>query len=59
MNEMARKIQLVINTLDMSGIPVTAGNVAYLAGIYQTLAEVRDELRERGAEEDAGEADPE
>ena len=42
----ADKTQAVINTLEALQITSTYDNVNKLLGIYQTLAEVRDKLRE-------------
>ena len=60
MNELAIKIQAVINTLEELKMPTTYENVNYMGGIYKALVEVRDALQ-RGpeVEEDAGKADPE
>ena len=60
MNELATKIQVVINTLEVMNIPSTFDNVNHLMGIYQYLADVRDQLA--GMEEvpeDAGKTDSE
>ena len=52
----ADRIQAVINTLDTLMIPATYDNVNRVLGIYNTLAEVRDDLRKE-AESHAGEPD--
>lgn len=52
----ADRIQAVINTLDTLMIPATYDNVNRVLGIYNTLAEVRDDLRKE-AEDHAGEPD--
>lgn len=52
----AEKIQAVINTLEQLEIRGTYDNTNRLLGVYQTLAEVRGELKEKEAGEDAGEA---
>ena len=41
----AEKIQAVLNTLELLSIPPTFDNVNRMTGIYQTLAEVRDDLK--------------
>ena len=51
----ADKIQAVINTLDTLMIPATYDNVNRVLGMYNTLAEVRDNLRKE--EDHAGEPD--
>ena len=51
----ADRIQAVINTLDTLMIPATYDNVNRVLGIYNTLVEVRDDLRKE--ENHAGEPD--
>ena len=55
----AEKIQVVINTLKGLEMKPTYENCNYLAGMYKLLVEVRDEIHEKEAAEDAGEADAE
>jgi len=50
MNELATKIQAVINTLEILNMPSTYDNVNHMMGIYNTLVEVRDELKEEKKE---------
>lgn len=52
------KIQAVINTLETMEIRSTYDNMNKLLGVYQTLAQVRDELAAE-EEKDGGEADAE
>ena len=52
------KIQAVINTLESMEIRSTYDNMNRLLGVYQTLAQVRDELAAE-EEKDGGEADAE
>lgn len=61
MNELtsAEKIQVVMNTLETLDIKPTYDNTNKLLGIYRTLAEVRDEIHNEEAADDAGEADAE
>jgi hypothetical protein len=44
MKELAERIQIVINTLEMLNIPATFHNVNRLTGVYNTLIKVRDKL---------------
>ena len=44
MKELANKIQVVMNTLQLLDIPASYDNVSRLTGIYQMLVGVRDEL---------------
>ena len=44
MKEQAKKIQIVINTLETLNIPATFYNVNRLTGVYNTLIKVRDKL---------------
>ena len=44
MNDLAAKIQRVINTIETINIQATFDNMNKLLGSLQTLAEVRDEL---------------
>lgn len=41
----AEKIQLVMNTIELITIPATFDNVNRITGIYNTLAEVRNDLQ--------------
>lgn len=52
----ADRIQAVINTLETIMIPATYDNANRVLGIYNTLAEVRESLRE-GGKAHAGEPD--
>ena len=52
------KIQAVINTLESMEIRSTYDNMNRMLGVYQTLAQVRDELAAE-EEKDGGEADAE
>lgn len=54
--ENADKIQAVINTLETIMIPATYDNANRVLGMFNTLAEVRDNLRKE-AEDHAGEPD--
>lgn len=54
----AEKLQAVINTLSLLNMPPTFDNVNHMTGIYQTLAQIRDELMEAEVEAD-GNADTE
>jgi hypothetical protein len=40
----AEKIQIVMNTIETLTVPASYENANRLTGIYQTLAEVRDDL---------------
>ena len=55
----SEKIQMVINTLEILDMKPTYDNTNRMFGIYQTLFAVRDDLKTKEAEEDAGEADAE
>lgn len=55
----SEKIQMVINTLEILEMKPTYDNTNRMFGIYQTLFAVRDDLKMKEAEEDAGEADAE
>ena len=46
MDELRTKIQAVINTLEILEMPTTYNNVNRMLGIYNTLVEVRDSLKE-------------
>lgn len=48
----AEKIQAVINTLETLAIAPTVTNTGKMYGIYQVLAEVRDELAEAPEEDE-------
>lgn len=50
----AEKIQAVINTLELLMVPASFDNVNKLMGIYRTLTEVRDDLRNPGKPEEEG-----
>ena len=50
----AEKIQAVINTLELMTVPATYDNVNKMLGIYRTLMEVRDDLRNPGKPEEEG-----
>lgn len=52
MNEMANKIQAVINTLQGLDIKSTFDNTSKLFGCYQVLAEVRDALNSMKEDQD-------
>ena len=52
------KIQAVINTLESMEIRITYDNMNRMLGVYQTLAQVRDELAAE-EEKNGGEADAE
>lgn len=54
MKEIANKIQAVLNTLEQLNIPATYDNARKLAGCYQVLIDVRNELN---GQEDRGEQD--
>lgn len=55
MNEMADKIQMVMNTIEQMNITATYDNMNRLLGCLQALAGVRDNLRTLG-KDDANEA---
>lgn len=55
MDELSTKIQAVINTLETLEIPATYNNVNRMLGIYNTLVEVRDSLKEREKTAEGGE----
>jgi len=60
MNENAKNIQIVINTLATLDMPSTYDNANKLLGMYQLLAKVRDALdRPEEAEDDGGKAEAE
>ena len=44
MNEMAQKIQIIINTLENLEIKSSFNNMNHLMGALKTLASIRDEL---------------
>lgn len=48
----AEKIQLVMNTIELITIPATYDNVNRITGIYNTLAEVRNDLQKPAEEQD-------
>ena len=51
MNEMADKIQLVMNTIEQMNITATYDNMNRLLGCLQTLAGIRDDLRNYGKDD--------
>lgn len=55
----AEKLQIVINTLETLDIKPTYDNTNKLLGIYRFLADVRDEIQNEEASDNAGEADAE
>lgn len=62
MNELADKIQAVINTLETLNMPSTYDNVNRVLGIYNTLVDVRNDLRAMAPaakEDNDGKADSE
>lgn len=50
MNDLRMKIQAVINTLELLNMPPIYDNVNHMLGIYNTLVEVRDAIREEKKE---------
>lgn len=52
MDKEAKTIQMVINTLETLDIKATAFNMETLLGCMQTLAKLRDEMREEKQDED-------
>lgn len=56
MNDLATKIQKVINTLGLLQVPAIFENVNRLTGIYITLNEVMDALSAEELPEETGEA---
>ena len=46
MNELAEKIQVVMNTIQDLDIKSTFDNMNHLMGVLQTLASIRDELKD-------------
>lgn len=48
------KLQAVLNTLPLLEMPPTHDNAARMTGIYNTLIEVQNDLKEREADTDAG-----
>ena len=46
MNELANRIQMVINTIEQLDIKSTYDNMNRLLGCMQTLADIRDRLQE-------------
>ena len=55
----AEKLQVIMNTLETLDIKPTYDNTNKLLGIYRTLADVRDEIHNEEASDNAGEADAE
>lgn len=59
MKELAEKVQICINTLEIINVPNTFNNVNHMLGIYRLLAEVRDQLMAMKTEEKTdGRVDP-
>lgn len=52
MEELAEKIQIIINTLQTLMIPATYHNMNRLMGVYEQLATIRDQLNGKGEPED-------
>lgn len=48
------KLQAVLNTLPLLEMRPTHDNAARMTGIYNTLIEVQNDLKEREADADAG-----
>lgn len=46
MNELAEKIQVVMNTIQDLDIKSTFDNMNHLMGVLQALASIRDELKD-------------
>ena len=46
MNDLAEKIQVVMNTIQALDIKSTFDNMNHLMGALQTLASIRDELKD-------------
>ena len=46
MNDLAEKIQVVMNTIQDLDIKSTFDNMNHLMGVLQTLASIRDELKD-------------
>lgn len=44
MNELATKIQIIINTLGVLNMPPTYDNVNHMTGIYNLLHSIMDEV---------------
>lgn len=61
MNELtnAEKLQAVMNTLETLDIKPTYDNTNKLLGVYRFLAEVRDNIQNEEAADNAGKADAE
>lgn len=61
MNELtnAEKLQVVMNTLETLDIKPTYDNANKLLGVYRFLAEVRDNIQNEEAVDNAGDADAE
>lgn len=53
-NEM--KLQAVINTLALLEMPMTYNNANHMTGIYNTLVQVRDDLRRQRLEAEEAQA---
>ena len=51
MNELANKVNAVLNTLQELDIKPTYENMNKLFGCFHVLADVRDELKKNGTEE--------
>ena len=54
MNNLAIKIQQAINSLEKLTIVASVENAGILLGVYQTLAEARDEANAREVPENGG-----
>lgn len=55
MKEIAVKIQIIRNTLEVLTIQATYENTNHMLGIYQLLDQIQEELKE--GKDDAGEPD--
>lgn len=56
----SEKSQAVINTLEQLTIPATYSNVSKMLGVYNTMVEIRDDLRakeEEAQEDEKGQAE--
>ena len=58
MRELAEKIQICINTLEILNVPNTFNNVNHMTGIYRLLSEVRDGLAAAKMEGEDERVDP-
>lgn len=50
MKELAEKVQIVINTMEILNMPPTYDNVNHVYGMYKMLMSIRDELASMPAE---------